>query len=109
MTLREILAFPFGQRPKGSQHDKARPRSHRLGVINARSGRFVAVSSNGIKVAKFDMVEDNVQKTSFSCSSARLGADAKSAVSDALSEHGIQSVLTNPPLASWLNRSKCSK
>ena len=58
MALREMLHFV--------QHDKARPRSHRLGVINARCGRLVAKSSNGIKVAKFDMVEDNVQKTSFS-------------------------------------------
>ena len=37
MKLREMLHFV--------QHDKLRPHSHRLGVINARSGRSVAVSS----------------------------------------------------------------
>ena len=55
------------------------------------------------------IVEDNVQKTSFSCSSVRLGASTKFAVSGALSEHGIQYVLTHPSLASWLNRNKSSK
>ena len=90
LALREMFHFV--------QHDKMRARSHRQGDINARCGRFVAVSSNGIKVAKFDMVEDNVQKTSFSCSSVRLGASTKFAMSDALSEHGIQYVLTHPSL-----------
>ena len=52
MALREI--FHFVQNDKFVHNGKVRPRGHRLGVINARSGRFVAVSSNGIKVAKFD-------------------------------------------------------
>ena len=49
-------------------------------------------------------VKDNVQKTSISCPSARLVADAKSAVSGARSEHGIQNVLTHPLLADWLSQ-----
>ncbi len=100
IVLREMLHFV--------QHDKMMARGHRLGVINARSGRFVAVSSNGIKVAKFDMVEDNVQKTSFSCSLVRLGVGTKSTVSGALSEHGIQYVLTHPSLEGWLSRCEVS-
>ena len=107
MALREI--FHFVQNDKFVHNGKVRPRDHRLGDINTQHGRLVAVSSNGIKVAKFDMVEDNVQKTSFSCSSVRLGASAKLAVSDALSEHEIQYVLTHPSLTSWLNRNKSSK
>ena len=90
MALREIFHFV--------QNDKMRPHDHRLRDINTQHERLVAVSSNGIKVAKFDMVEDNVQKTSFSCSSVRLGVGARSTVSDALSEHGIQYVLTHPSL-----------
>ena len=89
MALREIFHFV--------QNDKMRPRSHMLGVINARSGRLVAVSSGNSKLRSL-IVEDNVQKTSFSCSSVRLVADTKSTVSDALSEHGIQYVLTHPSL-----------
>ena len=96
MAVREI--FHFVQNGKFVHNDKARPRDHRLGDINTQHGRLVAVSSNGIKVAKFDMVEDNVQKTSFSCSSVGLGVGARSTVSDALSEHGIQYVLTHPSL-----------
>ena len=55
------------------------------------------------------IVEDNVQKTSFSCSSVRLGVGTRSTVSGALSEHGIQYVLTHPSLAGWLNRDKSNK
>ena len=101
MALREI--FHFVQNDKLVQNDKARARGHRLGVINTRCGRFVAVSSGKSKLRSL-IVEDNVQKTSFSCSSVRLGVGARSTMSDALSEHEIQYVLTHPSLAGWLNR-----
>ena len=57
MALREMFHFV--------QHDKAKARGHRLGDINARSGRFVAVSSNGIKVAKFDESKITFRKRPF--------------------------------------------
>ena len=45
-------------------HDKARPRGHRQGVINARSGRSVAVSSLCSNL-RDSIVEDNVRKRPF--------------------------------------------
>ncbi len=56
--------------------------------------RYLLVKSS----CEVESVEDNVQKTSFSCSSVRLGVGARSTMSDALSEHGIQNVLTHPTL-----------
>ena len=63
MALREI--FHFVQNDKFVHNGKVRPRGHRLGVINARSGRLVAVSSNGIKVAKFDESKITFRKRPF--------------------------------------------
>ena len=56
--------------------------------------RYLLVKSS----CEVESVEDNVQKTSFSCSSVRLGVGARSTVSGAQSEHGIQYVLTHPSL-----------
>ena len=89
--------FHFVQNDKSVQNDKARARGHRFWNINTQRGRFVAVSSGKSKL-RSSIVEDNVQKTSFSYSSVRLGVGARTTVSDALSEHGIQYVLTHPTL-----------
>ena len=56
--------------------------------------RYLLVKSS----CEVESVEDNVQKTSFSCSSVRLVASTKFAVNDVRSEHGIQYVLTHPSL-----------
>ena len=94
MTLREI--FHFVQNDKFVHNDKARPRGHRSGVINARSGRFVAISSGNSKLRSL-IVEDNVQKTSFP---TRLVAETRSAVSDARNP-----ICPDPPIPEgWLNR-----
>ena len=47
------------------QHYKVKARGHRRGDINARSGRFVAVSSDGLKVAKFDDSKITFRKRPF--------------------------------------------
>ncbi len=47
------------------QHDKLSPYNHRLGVINARSERPVAVSSWD-QICEIRYVEDNVRKRPFS-------------------------------------------
>ena len=100
MALCEI--FHFVQNDKFVQNDEARPRSHRLGVINARSGRFVAVSSGKSKLRSL-IVEDNVQKTSFSCSSVRLVASTKSAVSGTC--RARNPICLDPPNPwDWLSR-----
>ena len=60
------------------------------------------------KVAKFDMVEDNVQKTSFSCSSVRLGASTKFAVSGTC--RARNPICLDPPIPEdWLSRDKSNK
>ena len=46
-------------------HDKVKARGHRQGDINARCGRFVAVSSDGLKVAKFDDSKITFRKRPF--------------------------------------------
>ena len=88
------------------QHDKMRPRGHRLGVINARSGRFVAVSSGKSKL-RSSIVEDNVQKTSFSYPAVRLVVDIQSTVSGTCRARN-PICLDHPSLAGWLNRDKSS-
>ena len=67
MVLREMLASPSVSDLKVHKalHDKAKPRSHELGVINARSGRFRCRIFLGSKLRSLT-VEDNVRKRPFS-------------------------------------------
>ena len=83
--------------------EKGTPMAYGYNTPNVDASlRYLLVKSS----CEVESVEDNVQKTSFSCSSLRLGASTKLAVSDAHSEHEIQNVLTHPSLAGWLNRDK---
>ena len=66
-------------------------------------GRFVAISSDGFKVAKFDMIEDSVQKTSFFLLFNETFCKNKSTTCDTCKARNP--LCLDPPIPSgWLNR-----